>query len=127
MHTFFVLILYKGADQTALMHGLSLSLSLSLYLHWQTVWTQIGPEYNSGKNVSSIVNLACDRKLESVNTVECPTPMQTIIHTRIDGLVSRCLRNQAKNTNFVRNYLSLSLSFYDLFSKFANSLDPEDR
>ena len=43
MHTFFVLILYKGADQTARMHG----LSLSLYLHWQTVWTQNAPEYNT--------------------------------------------------------------------------------
>ena len=43
MHTFFVLILYKGADQTTWMHG----LSLSLYLHWQTVWTQIGPKYNT--------------------------------------------------------------------------------
>ena len=47
MHTFFVLILYKGADQTARMHCLSLSLSLSLYLHWQIVLTQIGPEYNT--------------------------------------------------------------------------------
>ena len=43
MHTFFVLILYKGPDQNAR----SLSLSLSLHLQWQTVWTQIGPEYNT--------------------------------------------------------------------------------
>ena len=35
--------MYKGADQTARMHG----LSFSLYLHWQTVWTQNGPEYNT--------------------------------------------------------------------------------
>ena len=41
----FRIILYKGADQTARMHGLS--LSLYLYLHWQTVWTHIGPEYNT--------------------------------------------------------------------------------
>ena len=47
MHTFFVLILYKGAGQTARMHGLSLSLSLSLFLHRQIVWTQIEPEYNT--------------------------------------------------------------------------------
>ena len=106
MHTFFVLILYKGADQTVRMHG----LSLSLYLHWQTVWTQNGPEYYTA------------------NANDNMGPYQRNCN-RIDGLVSRCLRNQAKNTNFMPKHpsFSLSLSFYDLLSKFANSLDPEDR
>ena len=56
MHTFFVLILYKGADQTARIHGLSLSLSLSLCLNWQTVWTQIGPKYNTANANDNTAN-----------------------------------------------------------------------
>ena len=39
------------------------------------------------------------------------------------------LRNQAKTKDSCANTvqsLSLSLSFYDLLSKFANSFDPED-
>ena len=77
MHTFFVLILFKGADQAARMHG----LSLSLYLHWQ----QFGPRLDPNI-IQERMFLICRfwhviESLQSVNTVECPTPMRTIIHT----------------------------------------------
>ena len=59
----------------------SLSFFLFLYLHLQTVWVQIGPEYNSGKIVSSVEKFGhAIESLQRDNTVKCPTPMRTIIH-----------------------------------------------
>ena len=47
----------------------SLSLFLSLFTFAKTVWIQIRPECNSGKNVSSIYFFfACDRKYAKCRT-----------------------------------------------------------
>ena len=72
----------RSADALVTLIGHTFYLSISLSLHWQTVWIQIGPEYNTGKKVSSIEKFwHAIESLQSVNTVECPTPMRTIIHT----------------------------------------------
>ena len=99
MHTFFVLILYKGADQTARIHGLSIYIG-----------KQFGPRLDP-------------------NII---LPMRTIIHTmgpyrkQLKRDWWTCFKMSEKPSQkhkSVPKHLSLLL----LLSKFANSLDPEDR
>ena len=54
----------------------SLSLFLSLFTFAKTVWIQIRPEWNSGKNVSSIKKM-CSCAIESTQSV-VQKPMRTI-------------------------------------------------
>ena len=70
---------------------------------------------------------------QSVNTVECPTlpyksrcargsSSKAELCNKIDWLTFDILRNQAKTKDScAKTMQSLSLSFYDLLSKFANS------
>ena len=55
--------------------SLSLFLSLSLFTFAKTVWIQIRPEWNSGKNVSSIYKIV--HAIESMQSV-VQKPMRTI-------------------------------------------------